>query len=128
MLLPCIRPDLPMLWHLWEQPLPCSMEFFLKRYTEEVLLAYDSDEAGVKAILRALPILRSAGLRIRVIHMDPYKDPDEFIKNLGVDAFKERIEQAENSFMFEVSVLEKSYDLGIRMEKPVSLMRWQKRC
>ncbi len=84
----------------------------LKRYTEEVLLAYDSDEAGVKAILRALPILRSAGLRIRVIHMDPYKDPDEFIKNLGVDAFKERIEQAENSFMFEVSVLEKSYDLG----------------
>ncbi len=84
----------------------------MKRYTEEVLLAYDSDEAGVKAILRALPILRSAGLRIRVIHMDPYKDPDEFIKNLGVDAFKERIEQAENSFMFEVSVLEKSYDLG----------------
>ena len=84
----------------------------LKRYTEEVLLAYDSDEAGVKAILRAIPILRSAGLRIRIIHMNPYKDPDEFIKNLGVDAFKERIEQAENSFMFEISILEKSYDLG----------------
>lgn len=44
--------------------------------------------------------------------MNPYKDPDEFIKNLGVEAFKERIEQAENSFMFEVSILERSYDLG----------------
>ncbi len=84
----------------------------LKRYTEEVHLAYDSDEAGVKAALRAIPILRSAGLRIRIIHMNPYKDPDEFIKNLGVEAFKERIEQAENSFMFEVSILERSYNLG----------------
>lgn len=84
----------------------------LKRYTEEVRLAYDSDEAGIKAALRAIPILRSAGLRIRIIHMNPYKDPDEFIKNLGVEAFKERIEQAENSFMFEVSILERSYNLG----------------
>lgn len=84
----------------------------LKRYTEEVRLAYDSDEAGVKAALRAIPILRSAGLRIRIIHMTPYKDPDEFIKNLGVEAFKERIDEAENSFMFEVSILERSYNLG----------------
>lgn len=84
----------------------------LKRYTEEVMLAYDSDEAGTKAALRAIPILRSAGLRIRIIHMKPYKDPDEFIKNLGVDAFQERIDKAENSFMFEISVLEKAYDLS----------------
>ena len=84
----------------------------LKRYTEEVLLAYDSDEAGVKAALRAIPMLRSAGLRIKIIHMDPYKDPDEFIKNLGVEAFQERIDQAENSFMFEISILETSFDMA----------------
>ena len=84
----------------------------LKRYTEEVMLAYDSDEAGTKAALRAIPILRSAGLRIRIIHMDPYKDPDEFIKHLGVEAFQERIDHAENSFMFEISVLEKAYNLS----------------
>ena len=84
----------------------------LKRYTEEVRLAYDSDAAGIKAALRAIPILRSAGLRIRIIHMKPYKDPDEFIKNLGVEAFKDRIDAAENSFMFEVSVIERSYNLG----------------
>lgn len=81
----------------------------LKRYTQEVRLAYDSDDAGQKAALRAIPILKSAGINVRVIHMDPYKDPDEFIKNLGTEAFQERIDAAESSFMFEISVLEKNY-------------------
>ena len=81
----------------------------LKRYTQEVRLAYDSDGAGQKAALRAIPILKSAGINVRVIHMDPYKDPDEFIKNLGAEAFQERIDAAESSFMFEISVLEKNY-------------------
>lgn len=81
----------------------------LKRYTQEVRLAYDSDGAGQKAALRAIPILKSAGINVRVIHMDPYKDPDEFIKNLGTEAFQERIDAAESSFMFEISVLEKNY-------------------
>ena len=81
----------------------------LKRYTQEVRLAYDSDGAGQKAALRAIPILKSAGINVRVIHMDPYKDPDEFLKNLGTEAFQERIDAAESSFMFEISVLEKNY-------------------
>ena len=81
----------------------------LKRYTQEIRLAYDSDGAGQKAALRAIPILKSAGINVRVIHMDPYKDPDEFIKNLGTEAFQERIDAAESSFMFEISVLEKNY-------------------
>ena len=81
----------------------------LKRYTQEVRLAYDSDGAGQKAALRAIPILKSAGINVRVIHMDPYKDPDEFIKNLGTETFQERIDAAESSFMFEISVLEKNY-------------------
>ena len=81
----------------------------LKRYTQEVRLAYDSDGAGQKAALRAIPILKSAGINVRVIHMDPYKDPDEFIQKLGTEAFQERIDAAESSFMFEISVLEKNY-------------------
>lgn len=84
----------------------------IKRYVDEVYLAYDSDGAGVKAALRAIPILKEAGLKIKVIHMEPYKDPDEFIKNLGKEAFEQRIEKAENSFLFEISVLEKSYDFN----------------
>lgn len=83
----------------------------LKRYTEEVMLSYDSDGAGVKAALRAIPICKSAGLRVKVIDMKPYKDPDEFIKNLGCEAYEERISQAKNAFFFELGVLEEEYDL-----------------
>ena len=67
----------------------------LKRYTNEVILTYDSDDAGVRAALRAIPLVKQAGLRARVLHMDPYKDPDEFIKALGSEKFQERIDQAE---------------------------------
>ncbi len=83
----------------------------LKRYTENVLLAYDSDGAGTNAALRAIGILRETGLTGKVINMKPYKDPDEFIKNEGTEAFQERIDNAENSFMFEIRVLERDYDL-----------------
>ncbi|NLG02453.1 MAG: DNA primase [Clostridia bacterium] len=83
----------------------------LRRYTDEVLLTYDSDAAGIKAALRAIPILKEAGLSAKVIDMKPYKDPDEFIKNLGAEAFEERIAKAENSFYYEVRILEQDYDL-----------------
>lgn len=82
----------------------------MKRYTDNVLITYDSDEAGVKAALRAIPILKEAGLSTKVINMQPYKDPDEFIKALGAEAFQERIDRAENSFMYEISIIEKKYD------------------
>lgn len=83
----------------------------LKRYTEQVILTYDSDGAGVKAALRAIPILKEAGLSAKVLNMKPYKDPDEFMKNLGADAFRERIAQAKNSFLFEIDVLKRDYQL-----------------
>ena len=82
----------------------------LKRYTDEVLLTYDSDEAGIKAALRAIPILKDAGIRAKVINMEPYKDPDEFIKALGSEAFQKRIDEAESSFFFELRVLQRKYD------------------
>lgn len=83
----------------------------LKRYTNEVLLTYDSDEAGVKAALRAIPILKDAGLTARIINMKPYKDPDEFIKAEGAESFQRRMDEAESSFSFELGVLERQYDL-----------------
>lgn len=83
----------------------------MKRYTDQVLITYDSDGAGVKAALRAIPILKEAGLTTKVINMKPYKDPDEFIKGLGVEAFQERIDKAQNSFMYEISAMEQNYDL-----------------
>lgn len=89
----------------------------LRRYTEIVLLAYDSDGAGVKAALRAIGILREAGLTGKVINMQPYKDPDEFMKGLGKEAFEERIRQAENSFFFEVRILQGQFNMEDPEEK-----------
>jgi len=83
----------------------------LKRYTKEVYLTFDSDGAGIKAALRAIPILKEVGLSVKVINMKPYKDPDEFIKALGAEAYQERIDQAENSFMFEIRILQQDYDM-----------------
>ena len=83
----------------------------LKRYTDQVVLTYDSDGAGVKAALRAIPILKDVGMSVKVLNMRPYKDPDEFIKNLGADAFRQRIEEAKNSFLFEIDVLKGQYDM-----------------
>lgn len=83
----------------------------LKRYTSEVYLTFDSDGAGMKAALRAIPICKEVGLSAKIVNMKPYKDPDEFIKALGAEAFQERIDQAENSFMFEIRILEQNYDM-----------------
>lgn len=89
----------------------------LKKYTKDVLLAYDSDGAGINAALRCLDILRENGLNGKVINMKPYKDPDEFIKNLGTEAFQERIDQAENGFMFEIRILSDSFNLDDPADK-----------
>ncbi|WP_024346489.1 DNA primase [Lacrimispora indolis] len=83
----------------------------LKRYTDKVVLTYDSDGAGIKAAIRAIPILKEAGMSIRVLNMQPYKDPDEFIKNQGAEAFRQRIEEARNSFLYEIDVLKKNYKM-----------------
>ena len=89
----------------------------IKRYAKEVVLTFDSDGAGIKAALRAIPILREAGLSIKVLSMKPYKDPDEFIKALGPEAYEERIEKATNYFIFQVGTLMNEYNLYDPSEK-----------
>ncbi len=84
----------------------------LKRYTKEVYITYDSDGAGVRAALRAIPILKEAGITAKIIDMRPSKDPDEFIKAFGADAYQNRIDEAENSFLFEIRMLQQQYDLN----------------
>lgn len=84
----------------------------LRRYTENVILSYDSDGAGVKAALRAIGILKEAGLTGKVLNLEPYKDPDEFMKNLGREEFAKRLLQAENTFFFELRMMQKQYDLS----------------
>lgn len=83
----------------------------LKRYTQEVFLLYDSDEAGIRASLRAIPILREAGVNAKVVSLKPYKDPDEFIKNMGPEALEERLLNASDSFLFRVHTGEAEADM-----------------
>ena len=86
----------------------------LKRYTDRVVLSFDSDDAGIRAANRAIPILKEAGLSIRVLDLSPYKDPDEFIKGAGVEAMEERLRQAKSSFMFQMDQIAGKY----RMDDP----------
>lgn len=83
----------------------------IKRYVKQVYLTYDSDEAGIKAALRAVALMRDVGINTRIVNMEPYKDPDEFIKNMGADAYRQRIEEAENGFLFEIRMLAREFDL-----------------
>ena len=89
----------------------------IKRYTDEVFLAYDNDDAGRKALLRAIEILRKYDIKQRVISLEPYKDPDEFVKNLGTEAYEDRIRDAIPGRIFEIDQIYKKYNLSNPDEK-----------
>lgn len=96
----------------------------LKRYTNEVYLAYDSDDAGVAATLKVIAILREVGISARVINMRPYKDPDELIQAIGSEGFEERVNQAESALMFEARILSERYN----QKDPEERTRFQREC
>lgn len=89
----------------------------ISRYVKEVYITYDSDGAGQKAALRAIPILREAKITAKIVNMKPYKDPDEFIKALGAEEYEKRIAEARNSFFFEIDVLKSRFDFSDPEEK-----------
>ncbi|MCR5829733.1 MAG: DNA primase [Lachnospiraceae bacterium] len=89
----------------------------LRRFTSRVALTYDSDGAGQAATLRAIPILRGEGLDVRVVNMSPKKDPDEFIKEFGAEAYRERLDKAESAFFFEME----AGHVGVKPDDPVKL-------
>ena len=82
------------------------------RYTKKVILTYDSDGAGINAAKRAIPLLKEENINVKVLSMAPYKDPDEFIKNLGSEEFQKRIDNADNAFLWEIEVLKRDYNLN----------------
>ncbi len=84
----------------------------LARYTKKVTLSYDSDNAGVAAAMRAIPMLRRAGITPKVLRLDPYKDPDEMIQSLGPGEMAKRLEKAQNALMFEIEITRRNYDLN----------------
>ncbi|WP_243149270.1 DNA primase [Colidextribacter sp. OB.20] len=84
----------------------------LAKYFKEAVISYDGDGAGVKAAQRAIPILEKAGLKVRVLQMKGAKDPDEFIKTYGRDAFAKLLDQSENQVDYRLAQVQKKYDLS----------------
>ncbi len=84
----------------------------LSRYTDQVVLIYDGDQAGQNATRRAIPILEKAGLQVKVLQMRDAKDPDEFLKKFGADRFKLLLEESSNRVEYQLNAILKKYDLG----------------
>ena len=83
----------------------------LSKYTNEVVLTYDGDEAGQNATRRAIPMLEKTGLRVKILRMQGAKDPDEFLKKYGADRFKLLLEGSENQAEYRLRSLQMRYDL-----------------
>lgn len=83
----------------------------LARYTDEVILSYDSDEAGQKATKRAIEIFGKTGLKIRVLRLSGGKDPDEILKNYGKERFQKLLDGAENNIEYRILHERDKYDL-----------------
>ena len=85
----------------------------LSRYTSEIVIAYDNDGAGQKASQRAIGILEKLEVRVRVLQMQGAKDPDEYIKTFGADAFRNLLEQSENHIDYRLGAVQRKYDLQV---------------
>ena len=89
----------------------------LSKYTNQVVLTYDGDEAGQNATKRAIPILERAGLQIKILRMQGAKDPDEFLKKYGADKFRVLLERSENRAEYQLLSLRNKYDLSFDDQK-----------
>ena len=89
----------------------------LSRYTEQVVLTYDSDEAGQRAAQRAIPMLEKAGIQVKVLQMKDAKDPDEFLHKFGADRFRLLLEECANRVEYQLAAIGKKYDLNVDEER-----------
>ena len=94
----------------------------LAKYTGQVVLTYDGDEAGQNATRRAIPMLEKAGLQVKILQMQDAKDPDEFLKKYGADRFRVLLEQSENQAEYRLQSLLHRYDLT-QDEQKVSFLQ-----
>jgi len=83
----------------------------LSKYTDQVVLIYDGDNAGQNATRRAIPILEKAGIQVKILQLRDAKDPDEFLKKFGADRFKLLLEESSNRVEYQLNAILKKYDL-----------------
>ncbi|WP_049945258.1 DNA primase [Butyrivibrio sp. AC2005] len=86
--------------------------YLLKKYTDTVIIAFDSDSAGISHTLKCIEVLKKAGMKCKVLDLHPYIDPDDFLRNAGKEVLQERINHAQNPFFFEIAQKEKNFNMG----------------
>ena len=84
----------------------------ISRYTDQVVIAYDNDGAGIKAAQRAIGILEKLDLKVKVLRLEGAKDPDEFIKLKGPEAFRKLLEGSEDQIDYRLRAVTEKYDLS----------------
>ena len=89
----------------------------LSRYTEQVILTYDADEAGQRAAQRAIPMLEKAGIRVKVLKMKDAKDPDEFLHKFGADRFRMLLDDSADRVEYQLNAIRAKYDIGLDAQK-----------
>lgn len=89
----------------------------IKKYKHNIILIYDSDNAGIEAAFKAIPILRDAGINVRVLNVEDAKDPDEYIKKFGTEKFEELLSKSIPYIEYELSIYDKRYDLSDSSQK-----------
>ena len=97
--------------------LTSNQPLIIKRYVDKVILTYDSDEAGINAAQRAIPMLNDAGISVKILNLSPAKDPDEFLTRFGTEEMDKRIADAENSFIWNIGILRTKYDMNDPQQK-----------
>ena len=89
----------------------------LSKYTTQIVLTYDGDEAGQRAAKRAIPMLEKVGIKVRVLNMKDAKDPDEFLQKFGADKFKILLEDSANRVEYQLTNIRSKYDLSADDQK-----------
>lgn len=104
-------------WPAWGPSLTADHAKLLSRFTKEVVICYDADSAGVQAANRAIPMLEKTGLKVKVLRVTGAKDPDEFLRSFGRDAFARLLDQSENYVEYNLRQLQSGYDLTDPLQK-----------
>lgn len=115
--IPSTRPGLTARWPAWGPSLTADHAKLLSRFTKEVVICYDADSAGVQAANRAIPMLEKTGLKVKVLRVTGAKDPDEFLRSFGRDAFARLLDQSENYVEYNLRQLQSGYDLADPLQK-----------
>ena len=97
--------------------LTSNQPIIIKRYVDKVVLTYDSDDAGIAAAQRAIPMLNDAGISVKILDLKPAKDPDEFLQKYGIEEFEKRIQNAENSFIWNIGIIKSKYEMNDPQQK-----------